>query len=231
VARWFRLWLVCSSRPFGSSARLAVAVLRCRAPFPPPAHRTGRADLPHPALGMEKGEMEKGDIPPSQYFDTVAQFVPAPPAFTCLTARCASRRLSKAARSTACPTTSIIPQPTSPAKPLPNLPQRTTNHGPWTTHDPTAKSPAPSLDKYLTLWYNTHPEPAASECSPPLSALGRRDGCLTIQYPLCRLAAQRCQPTTRIPPPRSRNASFGTRNGTVRDVERTWFGTGKDPFA
>ena len=29
-----------------------VSLAACRAPFPPPAHRTGRADFPHPALGQ-----------------------------------------------------------------------------------------------------------------------------------------------------------------------------------
>jgi hypothetical protein len=29
-----------------------VSIVACRAPFPPPAHRTGRADFPHPALGQ-----------------------------------------------------------------------------------------------------------------------------------------------------------------------------------
>ena len=29
-----------------------VSIAACHAPFPPPAHRTGRADFPHPALGQ-----------------------------------------------------------------------------------------------------------------------------------------------------------------------------------
>ena len=32
---------------------VAGARVSSRTPFPPPAHRTGRADLPHPALGQE----------------------------------------------------------------------------------------------------------------------------------------------------------------------------------
>jgi hypothetical protein len=31
---------------------VCVSLSTCRAPFPPPAHRTGRADFPHPALGQ-----------------------------------------------------------------------------------------------------------------------------------------------------------------------------------
>ena len=31
---------------------VCVSIAACRAPFPPPAHRTGRADFPHPALGQ-----------------------------------------------------------------------------------------------------------------------------------------------------------------------------------
>src|ERR1019366_579770 len=46
VARWFRLSLSVV-RPF----RLPVPQYPNRAPFPPPAHRTGREDFPHPALG------------------------------------------------------------------------------------------------------------------------------------------------------------------------------------
>ena len=36
---------------FGVSP-VCVSIAACRAPFPPSAHRTGRADFPHPALGQ-----------------------------------------------------------------------------------------------------------------------------------------------------------------------------------
>ena len=31
---------------------VCVSIAACRAPFPPPAHQTGRADFPHPAFGQ-----------------------------------------------------------------------------------------------------------------------------------------------------------------------------------
>src|SRR5258708_36093238 len=48
VARWFR-WSLSVADPFVSRCLTSSAVL----PFPHPAHRTGRADLPHPALGED----------------------------------------------------------------------------------------------------------------------------------------------------------------------------------
>jgi hypothetical protein len=46
VARWFR-WNRSVAGPFVCRCLTIPAML----PFPHPAHRTGRADLPHPALG------------------------------------------------------------------------------------------------------------------------------------------------------------------------------------
>src|SRR5260370_40850779 len=48
VARWFR-WSLSVADPFVSRCLTSSALL----PFPHPAHRTGRADLPHPALGED----------------------------------------------------------------------------------------------------------------------------------------------------------------------------------
>jgi hypothetical protein len=48
VARWFRRSLSVTD-PFVSRCLTSSALL----PFPHPAHRTGRADLPHPALGED----------------------------------------------------------------------------------------------------------------------------------------------------------------------------------
>src|ERR1700720_4434393 len=48
VARWFR-WSLSVTDPFVSRCLTSSAML----PFPHPAHRTGRADLPHPALGED----------------------------------------------------------------------------------------------------------------------------------------------------------------------------------
>src|SRR5258708_37092992 len=48
VARWFR-WSLSVSDPFVRRCLTSPAML----PFPHPAHRTGRADLPHPALGED----------------------------------------------------------------------------------------------------------------------------------------------------------------------------------
>src|ERR1700674_1436612 len=48
VARWFR-WGLSVADPFVSRCLTSSAML----PFPHPAHRTGRADLPHPALGED----------------------------------------------------------------------------------------------------------------------------------------------------------------------------------
>ena len=45
MARWGRLRHILF-RGFPG----CVSIVACRAPFPPPAHRTGRADFPHPAL-------------------------------------------------------------------------------------------------------------------------------------------------------------------------------------
>jgi hypothetical protein len=45
VARWGRL-----RHNLFRGFPVCVSIAACRAPFPPPAHRTGRADLPHPAL-------------------------------------------------------------------------------------------------------------------------------------------------------------------------------------
>ena len=47
-ARWFRLSLSVAD-PFVCRCLTNSALL----PFPHPAHRTGRADLPHPALGED----------------------------------------------------------------------------------------------------------------------------------------------------------------------------------
>ena len=46
VARWFR-WSLSVADPFVCRCLTSSAML----PFPHPAHRTGRADFPHPALG------------------------------------------------------------------------------------------------------------------------------------------------------------------------------------
>jgi hypothetical protein len=48
VARWFR-WSLSVADPFVCRCLTSSAML----PFPHPAHRTGRADLPHPALGED----------------------------------------------------------------------------------------------------------------------------------------------------------------------------------
>jgi hypothetical protein len=48
VARWFR-WDLSVADPFSCRCLTIPAML----PFPHPAHRTGRADLPHPALGED----------------------------------------------------------------------------------------------------------------------------------------------------------------------------------
>jgi hypothetical protein len=48
VARWFR-WSLSVADPFVRRCLTSPAML----PFPHPAHRTGRADLPHPALGED----------------------------------------------------------------------------------------------------------------------------------------------------------------------------------
>jgi len=48
VARWFR-WSLSVADPFVRRCLTSSAML----PFPHPAHRTGRADLPHPALGED----------------------------------------------------------------------------------------------------------------------------------------------------------------------------------
>src|SRR6266481_688806 len=48
VAQWFR-WSLSVADPFVSRCLTSSAML----PFPHPAHRTGRADLPHPALGED----------------------------------------------------------------------------------------------------------------------------------------------------------------------------------
>src|SRR5258708_36888462 len=48
VARWFR-WGLSVADPFVCRCLTSSALL----PFPHPAHRTGRADLPHPALGED----------------------------------------------------------------------------------------------------------------------------------------------------------------------------------
>src|ERR1700675_2811233 len=48
VTRWFRLSLSVAD-PFVCRCLTNSAML----PFPHPAHRTGRADLPHPALGED----------------------------------------------------------------------------------------------------------------------------------------------------------------------------------
>ena len=45
MARWGRLRHI-----LGRGFPVCVSIVACRAPFPPPAHRTGRADFPHPAL-------------------------------------------------------------------------------------------------------------------------------------------------------------------------------------
>ena len=47
MARWGRLRHI-----LGRGFPVCVSIVACRAPFPPPAHRTGRADFPHPALGQ-----------------------------------------------------------------------------------------------------------------------------------------------------------------------------------
>src|SRR5258706_5708067 len=54
VARWFR-WSLSVADPFVSRCLTSSAVL----PFPHPAHRTGRADLPHPALGEDSRNRRK----------------------------------------------------------------------------------------------------------------------------------------------------------------------------
>ncbi len=48
MARWFR-WSLSVADPFVCRCLTSSAML----PFPHPAHRTGRADLPHPALGED----------------------------------------------------------------------------------------------------------------------------------------------------------------------------------
>jgi hypothetical protein len=48
VARWFR-WDLSVAGPFSCRCLNSPAML----PFPHPAHPTGRADLPHPALGED----------------------------------------------------------------------------------------------------------------------------------------------------------------------------------
>jgi hypothetical protein len=48
VARWFR-WGLSVADPFVCRCLTSPTML----PFPHPAHRTGRADLPHPALGED----------------------------------------------------------------------------------------------------------------------------------------------------------------------------------
>ena len=48
VARWFR-WDLSFAGSFVCRCLTSPAML----PFPHPAHRTGRADLPHPALGED----------------------------------------------------------------------------------------------------------------------------------------------------------------------------------
>ena len=48
VARWFR-WSLAVADPFVCRCLNSSTML----PFPHPAHRTGRADLPHPALGED----------------------------------------------------------------------------------------------------------------------------------------------------------------------------------
>jgi hypothetical protein len=48
VARWFR-WSLSVADPFVCRCLTSSTML----PFPHPAHRTGRADLPHPALGED----------------------------------------------------------------------------------------------------------------------------------------------------------------------------------
>ena len=48
MARWFR-WSLSVAGPFVCRCLTSLTML----PFPHPAHRTGRADLPHPALGED----------------------------------------------------------------------------------------------------------------------------------------------------------------------------------
>ena len=48
MARWFR-WSLSVADPFVCRCLTSFTAL----PFPHPAHRTGRADLPHPALGED----------------------------------------------------------------------------------------------------------------------------------------------------------------------------------
>jgi hypothetical protein len=48
VARWGRL-----RHSLFRGFPGCVSIVACRAPFPPPAHQTGRAVLPHPAIGQE----------------------------------------------------------------------------------------------------------------------------------------------------------------------------------
>src|SRR3989442_1548935 len=54
VARWFR-WSLSVADPFVCGCLTSPAML----PFPHPAHRTGRADLPHPALGEDSRNRRK----------------------------------------------------------------------------------------------------------------------------------------------------------------------------
>jgi len=53
VARWFR-WSLSVAGPFVCRCLTSSAML----PFPHPAHRTGRADLPHPALGEDSRSLK-----------------------------------------------------------------------------------------------------------------------------------------------------------------------------
>jgi hypothetical protein len=57
VARWFR-WSLSVADPFVCRCLTSSTML----PFPHPAHRTGRADLPHPALG-EDSRNRQGPLP------------------------------------------------------------------------------------------------------------------------------------------------------------------------
>ncbi len=54
MARWFR-WSLSVADPFVCRCLTSSAML----PFPHPAHRTGRADLPHPALGEDSRNRRK----------------------------------------------------------------------------------------------------------------------------------------------------------------------------
>src|SRR5271163_2234269 len=77
VARWFRRSLSVAD-PFVCRCLTSSAVL----PFPHPAHRTGRADLPHPALGQDLTPSSRAT--PSAVSEHFPELIGCPIATSCV---------------------------------------------------------------------------------------------------------------------------------------------------